>query len=368
MRKLLSGAASAMLLACMVSCGNDFDPETDGHHRHPNGNVNKLYRVALSLGGDYVQSFDEPLVRAGENAKTYVGINVTRVENGQSDDNKERFAYGVFEGKDNIMINLYSGYRYDFEATVLIDGTDEFYRGNGEDYSYPFVYSTGRDVSFSSHPYRNEWIQDFQYTFSKDDDRDREYLTALSSGTAWVKVEKPKNEALDKSNSSFPRVNRYYGAFERFEPGSSSEIHIDMKYKCFGIRFEVESIPEGTYLTVEDRTPKGTVGTKEEHEYLQFPNDLKLGNTPDALAEWEDIYSFNNLNSTTGQFTLRFTWHRADGTTQRFSSDITVSPKVKKTLKINIDGNPNTMMPGNVVLDLESDEMTEDPSKIVETL
>ena len=369
MKRLFYNAISFVMMALAVSCGGDNNPLDDGNHRVPGQTKGNKYTVALSLGGDYVDETDEPLSRVGESGNTYVGVNVTRKKIGSN--TVEKFAYGVFTDRNRIFIDVFGGYLYDFEVTALVDGTDMYKsRHETDDLCEPFQYGTLRSGG-NVMDFDDKKIGVFQYTstdfkgYEIENEMDKEYLPQLAGGKVHVLV--AGSPHVGGQTCYYPRVRRYYGVVSSFDPSANSkEINVNMDYKCFGIKVNIEKIPEGTYLTWEDVT----AGRSEEKEnLLLFPDDLRLpykGSDGKDILSWEDVYSFSRLVSSTSvsdTFTIRFTWHKGEGQgdVETFVKSITVRPQVKKVLNISIEGNGSTKYEGlRIVLSELTDKMQEE--------
>lgn len=354
---------SLLLFLLLSSCASEMPPESDGSHRFHRSDKGKIHRVALSLGGDYVLDSEEPLMRGDSEvpAHKYVGINVTRLENGKKEDERQRYAYGLFEDLDNIEIDLYSGFTYDFEVSLLRDGTDIYYP-QSLGYLDPFKIKDGYATSTpGSFPSRS--LQDFQYQFDKDifpEEVKKDYLCQLWCGSSWVKVPYSLSNGMRQGLYSFPKVHRFYGTLKSFDPAQSNEVKIDMKYRCFGLKIELASMPAGTTLTVKDISDDPEVN-EEFGDYLLFPPELVFSSDEDGIHEWEEIFSFNDLTASTPKaFQLQFTWKKADLTSETFISNVIIHPNTKKILRINIDGNPNTVTRGNLILQMESENLIDD--------
>lgn len=331
------------------SCSLDNDPQDDGNHRLHQEKTRKVYKFQMSLGGDYVDQSEEPLSRANE-PNTYVGINVTCKDKTVKDAPAENYAYGVFTSKDNLTIDLISGYTYDFEATILRDGTDKY--DTSSSYKEPF--NTGinqisiRDIN--------------KFTYHQENSNNLK-LTNLASGEAQVHLFDQPDYVSEYSNCMYPRVDRYYGKIQNVDPDNLSsldnKITIPLDYKCFGIKIIVTDLPENTTLKVRDENNPEDVYGGNCYTFLMFPKDLTFNS---EIREWEDVYSSYDLTKDDDDdpinFTLEFTWDRGMGITEKFTSSIDVRPKMKKILQIKVTGNASTQTTGNLILETSDDAST----------
>lgn len=348
-------SAIAIIVSVMTAgCTSDHGPESDGNHRYDKDNKEeKPYLMRLSFGGDYVEQSEEPLQRASSSG-SYAGINVTRRPKNDPNASPEKYAYGVFTDKNNIVIELFSGYTYDFEATVLTDKTDKLSTSTilGKGYTTPFSFNK-KSVQPTLMPVGDSGKFHYNQAESESEYADPSYyLHQISSGTAFVDLSDNNNYA-HPGNFAYPRVHRFYGTLKNVDPellvsaSGSKPIEIDMKYKCFGLKIDASAIPETTKLTWVDKSDKKE--TNNVYESLIFPAEINL--SKEGTTEWEDIYSVSDLRGNDPiDFTLAFTWDRGMGTKDKFEANISVRPGIRKILKIVFDGGANTRYEGNIIL------------------
>lgn len=358
MKKLISLIAFAIVAIALPSCTNDKDPEAEGNHRPTTEDNPKIYTYRLSLGGDYIDESEEPLNRSGE-AATYVGINVTRKEKGKDNPELEYYASGLFKQKNNITIELVSGYTYDFEVSVLTDKTDTYYT-NSDSYGKPFTYNIV-DNGFDNAPnYPKEEINKFIYIQDQLEihtEIENKHLDVLKSGEAKVYI--PDHARTPFGVCAYPRTHRYYGTATA-DPSyiQSGNIEIKLFYKCFGIKIDATNIPVGTTLTVKDVTT-GRSDNGSVYEYLQFPKSLIFDPSNDKTI-YEEIYSLRDLTGDgNDSFTLEFTWNKGQKK-ESFEKSFQVRAKYRKTLNVVINGDPNIQSTGNIIINEEGDNLTDD--------
>ena len=366
MKKLIGSTMLLLLLGGFASCGGDLNPEDEGNYRHQKVKDKPVMKtIRLQFGGDYVSESDEPLLRA-EDGDTYTAINVFYKEKSQNE--YEKYAYGLFNRQTPISVDVTTGYIYRFEATILKERED-YVRTLNATYTDPFKLHDGTSSSFDNEwQYQNGYLNNFQYSYKIEDNRSRPYFSQLSSGTAYVNS---RGDLLDGNGNSitterfirYPRVKRFYGELPSFDPTESSEISIPMDYKCFGLRIELDSIPEGTSVTVKDITTiSGPTPTDEP--YLVFPKGLSFGFGGGESESWEGIYSLNDFDKPSVTFTLRFTWMKGAGKSEYFDYPVTVTAKKKKVLKLSIDGDVSETKSGNIIF-TNMDETMEDEEERV---
>lgn len=364
MKKLIRLLALALFAISFQACSNDKESELDGNHRYDREDKPVLYKFRLALGGDYIEQTEEPLSRANDDV-TYVGINVTRKERSSSNAKPEPYAYGVFTNKDDISINLQSGYIYDFEATILIDDVDKL--SINKKIGAPFRYKQDDKQTDLIQPLTANKDR-FIYFYEESDNALKGYLSELSSGTAFVKLtDQPDYPITSPASCKYPRVKRFYGTKQNIDPEelavSKSPITIKMQYKCFGLRIETVEIPYGTSLTVKDVNFNERNLSGDVYSHIMFPKDLKFA--ANGTTEWENIFSMNNLTDDNPiSFELIFTWDRGVGKSETFKTTIQVEPKFKKILLIKINGTANNQHTGNIILEDESTDLEPDEETI----
>ncbi|MDE6379436.1 MAG: hypothetical protein K2L11_03110 [Muribaculaceae bacterium] len=359
MKKLIYGILMAVMACGIISCKNEYDSLDDGNYRiHGLKDKHVMKTVRMSFGGDYITESEEPLLRA-DDGDLYTAINVFRTEKSKDDAVEEKYAYGVFKGKDGISIDVVTGYTYRFEATILIERDDKVHLVENR-YQQPFRLHDGSSINFdNASDLDSKYTDSFLYTYELDS-KDRRFLFELNSGKAMVDTKgdySPRNADL-----GYPRVKRYYGTYSSFDPGLEDNVEIEMGYKSFGLRFELENLPGG-YLSVKDISKDSSNRTKDTRDCLVFTKDLKLS-TEDTNNIWEGLFSMNNLLAESEKFTLQFIWHKGGDVTEDFETEVTVRPKIKKILKLNIAGTPNYGTKGNIILTLEDEQLTEEQEQI----
>lgn len=367
MKKLISSILLMLVLGGFSSCVNDLDHQEEGNYRIKQQNKKPIMKtVKMSFGGDFVSESEEPLLRADDDGTIYTAINVWRTEKNNSKAKEEKYAYGLFKDKKEISMDVVTGFEYRFEATILKEkeGGDRIEKYNGK-YTDPFILHTEKTPDFD-----NAWdfqgsLGQFIYTSYKNingyeipiENDERSYFCRLSDGRAYV------NNGGDYSSKltilRYPRIKRFYGNLSTFDPEVDEIADVEMAYKSFGLKVEIASLPSG-YVTIEDSTEYVKSDDQYMHQQLVFPTGLKLKLNED----YDGLFSMHKLKAASETFTLKFTWHKGGDVTESFTSDITVKPKTKKVLKLNITGTPNYETKGNIVLTTEDEELKDDEDVI----
>lgn len=396
----------SMAVYGLASCSHDLDSANEGTHRKPDIETPaKVYTLNLSFGGDFYTETDEALRSwDGNEGDTYVGINIFRTTTATQSSTKDNYAYGVFKYPANtfdkanakIAIKLIEGYTYTVEATALTEMADKVKldTNNGNCYSSPFTY--GEVAGVFGAGFKDSKKNNLIYNYSVDGSSNESNsnatkycLTELNSGTAYIDnrgefsyTTSDGENAYSGGYFAYPRVKRYYGLETiKLENPSTDNTPINkeitMNNKSFGLKFEVEQLPAGCYITVEGATSTGAKIIKtsddiEIYKYLTIPKTTKLGLDCDgAVASWERLYSINNFSADSEEFNFVFTVHKADGKTEKFyANNVSISPKTRKTIKLNFNidgGTKNQQKAGNLTLKFDEnvDNLVDD-SNVVE--
>lgn len=350
----------ALMICSISSCKNDLDSLEGGNHRSQRSKEKpKLKTFCLSFGGDLITEEDEPLLRA-ETGDTLVGINVFYTNKDEEIDDQP-YAYGLFPRTDKIYIDLYTGSSYRFETSIVIEEKDKIWdNGNGR-YQEPFIINNGVG------PFEKDDMGEFLYTYNAIKDA-KYYFTNFKYGTALVDAGGDLPSQYGQVH--FPRVKRFCGEVKSFDPSISPFVEIPMDYKCFGLKFILNSIPEGTQISVMDQTNYGDkiFNTDNSHPeyFLRFPKKLWLNNNSEDSKTWEGIFSLYDLTKDTQQFNLRFFWYKGgEQPYETFDYPITVTAKQKKVLKLDISGEPNLLKTGNIIISPLVDTLEEEEAEEV---
>ena len=340
MKQIISSLLLVLMLCGVSSCKNELDALEDGNHRILKKEEKPMLKtIRLSFGGDYITESEEPLLRA-DDGDTFTGINVFYTKK-EENATEQYYAYGLIKKSNDISIDLLTGYTYRFESTILIEGEDKLYASNGNDsyYREPFLSNNGN----LGGPYYKGDMDKFLYTFDLPENQ-KFIFRQLNQGVAWVDT--GNDLTSQQGDVSYPRVKRYYGNLDGFDPALTNTVEIPMEYKSFGLKFVVESIPDNTTLTVMD-VSNDRKETDDPRKYLVFPSGLSLNGNSEP---WECLYSLNDFKKKTEDFTLRFTWNKGNNEKpEDFTHTFTVEAKKKKVLNIKIEGDVNTKNSGNII-------------------
>ena len=327
--KLLALFAAAVLMAaCSSDTAEVLEPST------PN-NEPKTYKVSLNLEGEYVDITEEPLTRADEDApKKLYGINVYSMKTDGSESSYSNYAYGVFDNKEDMVITLLEGYKYKFQCTSVIEGEGKFPsyyfdHSSSNTFSEPFTVAYGLSVSD---------VNQFKNSTSI-------YLRGLEYGDTFT------------SNGSYyyPKMDRYYGEIEDFDPATTNVATIPLKRTVFGMKLVVPSVHDGSLSVSAKAFEPNLYSGREIHIYSQ-PITEPVESA--AIYSFYDVYDCWKAEDTyTASVTLTFEWTRANGIMQSFTKDITVKRNVMTVLTVNLDGGSRGT--SGVTIGIEEEEQTE---------
>lgn len=267
------GLAIAAMVAsvAMIACSKDDAPAPQ---EEP-----EFYTVQLGWGGEIVDIAYEPLDTRAATDDLY-GIQVYSMPDVEFEEGEEvpwkRFAYGLFDDPNNITITLPKGYKYRFEATMIVDGKNRIYKAI-DLYGQPFSWT--------------KLTNSFDYQINKGFD-------GHSSGYSYIR------DGVDYNNYNHPNIERYYGELENYNPKQSdSSAIIPMRRTSFGAKF----VATGTLAT------SGTLEIEMEDAPIL---ELELTEGDDSIS---DIFTFNDVRGAwlnddyTETIGVSFKWIREDG-------------------------------------------------------
>ena len=259
------------------------------------------YTVKMNLGDEYVDISEEPLSRANATAsKKYYAVNVLCMKTDGTENQYSHYSSGVFDTKENMTVTLLGGYKYKFECTSLTEMEDKVYI-----YNNYLCSPLNIDVSKLNQFEANN------------------YCWSISEGTI---------ETHRYTYKEYPRADRYYGELTDYTPQSNGAVTIPMKKTVFGLKWNIKAIPDGTLSWQVYSNSSGHLttnnGSHTGSESLEFTN----------IYTFEEVYESWKNDNYTKQFTIYFTWTRANGYQQTFEQEVTVKRNVMTTINVNLKG------------------------------
>lgn len=266
------GLAIAAMVAsvAMIACSKEDAPAPQ---EEP-----EFYTVQLGWGGEIVDIAYEPLDTRATTDDLY-GVQVYSTPDVELEEGEEitwnRFAYGLFDDPNNITITLPKGYKYKFEATMIVDGKNRIVNDE-EEYGAPFSWT--------------KLTNTFDYQIND----------GLNPGSMNTSIY--IGEEADSYTHS--NIERFYGELENFNPKqSSSSAIIPMKRVSFGAKF----VATGTLAT------SGALEIEMEDAPIL---ELELTEGDDSISDifaFADVYYAWIKDDYTETIGVSFKWIREDG-------------------------------------------------------
>lgn len=180
------------------------------------------YEISLALDGDFFVS-DEPITR-GEYDYDIYGINIyyDKEKDGISDD---IYAYGIFDNKASMKVELLGGYKYKFVCDMIPDAKNLLDMDNIGSFGEPFGTKSNRA------PLNNAFVIG-QGT----------KLSSLGSGAIL--------RANATAATTYAPITRYYGELTDYTPTQNGIATIHLKRYNFGMKFVVNGMQDDTKVTI----------------------------------------------------------------------------------------------------------------------
>ena len=244
--------AAMAFIACAACQEKSITPDVPAQDQ-------EVYTVQLGFGGEWDVTY-EPLTRGKDNNDLY-GIQVysAPVDENSTSTTWTPFAYGLYYDVSNVSISLLKGFKYKFEATMVVDGKTRVYR-DGTGYYWPFNMNKSDNKEVL-----NTFIYSSDYCF-----------IYIDEGRTWV-----VNNGI-RTAAEHPNVDRYYGELEGYVPEESNndKVKIHMKRTSFGAKF----IAQGKLATAGQL-------------------EIKMAEAPEVVMDLtqqkqhNDIYTFKNVKA-----------------------------------------------------------------------
>lgn len=203
----------------------------------------KIYPVSIGFSGEILNITDSPLSRT-DDAKDWYAFQVySAPEDGSK--GYSYYAYGFFDNKEDMIINLKEGYKYKFDVCMVVDGSEKVYKFSLVNAGWATI---GNSFMISS----------------------EEHVRYMYEGYLYLKK---GNETYDR-----PNVDRFFGRTTDYVPTEGGSVDIDMKRVSFGAKFVAKDFTEGSLEISVEGAPMIKLEASEGNEV-------------------EDIISFNNLES-----------------------------------------------------------------------
>jgi len=287
--------------------------------------TSKEYTVNLGFGGEITNITTTPLTKVAAADSDLYGIQVYSCPATDSiSPTYTYYAYGLFDNKSDMTINLLQGYIYKFICTMLVDGKTKLFNTSGK-YSAPFWIETGNSGG-------NLITIDNQFTYSTANN-----LYYINQGYS----DDVTGKAYNRLN-----VDRYYGELANFTPADNKSATISMKRVAFGAKFIAEGLTEGKLKISMADAPDMYVSYPDTivQDIFAFKNSNYYSN---SMAWTQDNYSESVSTS--------ITWIKADGATVPLATqDITFKRNMLTTITVKVN---DTSTKSGITLSTESTGM-----------
>lgn len=285
-----------LFAAAFMACSSNDEPKTEEAQlpdvTQPEGTY---HTVSLDFVKELtdMEVTDEPITKAEAGTEDLYVINV--YSKSASGGSYGQYAYGMFNKKEGMTVNLLDGNLYQFQVTlvknyreVLAEATDSttYWRNWGRS-------RIANKINIGS------WDSDFY-------------------GASQYNLRAPGG------SYSRPILDRYYGELSDYEPIENGKIAIDLYRVVFGARVEVTGLTEGSLTFSMDYAP--TITIRADSVYI--PDNMY------QLYHVSDVVTFvaQGKEQTEGMG-VNVEWTNADGsrTIKIYSGTVTVT-RLKRTI------------------------------------
>lgn len=285
----------------------------------------KEYMVSLGLTGE-INVSESPLSRVSGN--DLYGIQVYSCPNIEGNTDYTPYAYGLFDNTSLMNIKLLEGYKYNFKATMVVDGKENIYSSDGRFFVSPFAVVADHTELSNDFTYSNNKYMPLSNGYAKFKFNDR-YLTA-----------------------DYAIIDRYYGEVEDYIPSEGNTVEINMKRTVFGVKFIAENLTEGSIGIKMSSAPQMSIiyPNTEINYIINFANQTKA-------------YSEENHSAT---LSTVLAWTKSDGVVVPLGThDITFKRNKLTTVTIKV-ADITTENGFGITIDDEEKEMGEGDNLTVE--
>lgn len=324
MKKLFYLLLSATLFACS-SEQQQVEPESV-LPENPEGL--KYHTVTFDLKGELADfsSSEEPLTKAGgvDTTNLYV-INV--YSKPAAGGNYTQYAYGTFDRKEGMTVNLLEGNLYKFEVTMVKDTRNSML-----------------------------WISDSVYRWYNQ----AKLLNKFMIGEwYYANYNASQPDICDFSGKSYyrPCIDRYYGELTDYTPVENGKIAVDLYRTVFGVRVNVNGLTEGKLVFQMSTAPLITISADSVY-------------TPDNIYQLYNLYDVVDFapqgkeQTESVYLTVRWTNAAGDRTVNIYNGNFTAT-RLKRTI-FNITLKQGVVSPTGVDFTMEQADITDGNTENIE--
>ncbi len=291
-----------ILCACAFSSLSFYSCSQDSTSSNQGLTTAKSYTVHLGLGGEITDISTSPLTKAAVADSNLYGIQVYSCPATSTESPVyTQYAYGLFNDKSAMTVNLLQGYIYKFACTMVVNGKNKLLN-----------YGNGYESPFFSNNAAAQINNQFTYSTSK-------YFNGLAEGYSYLS---------DGKNYSRPNTDRYYGELTGFAPAENASASISMKRVAFGAKFIADGLTDGKLKISMQEAPD---------IYITYPDTT----VQDIFTFYNNYYS-NPMSWTQDGYSetvsTSITWIKADGATIPLATqDITFKRNMLTTITVKVN-------------------------------
>lgn len=278
--------SSLFMVGCSSSTDDVIEPDIPKEEKN--------IQVSIGFSGEILNITESPLSRTTEDKDWYAFQVYSAPEDGSK--GYSYYAYGFFDNKKDMIINLKEGYKYKFDVSMVVDGSKEVYKFSLVNAGWA---SIGNSFYISSEEHVRYMYEGYLYIKNPWDTYDR------------------------------PNVDRFFGRTTDYVPIEGGKVDINMKRVSFGAKFVAKSFTEGNLEISVEGAPTINLAANEGNEI-------------------QDIISFNNLEqaySSTTEYSenipVNITWVKSDNVRVPIASE-SVAFKRNKLTTIEFEVKENT--------------------------
>lgn len=225
----------------------------------------KFIQVPIGFSGEVLSITNSPLSRT-DDAKDWYAFQVYAAPEDDPKGYYSYYAYGFFDNKENMIINLKEGYKYKFDVSMVVDASEKVYKFSLMNAGWATI---GNSFMISSDEHVRYMYEGYLYM-----------------NEPW--------ETFDR-----PNVDRFFGRTTDYVPTEDGKVEINMKRVSFGAKFVAKDFTEGSLEISVEGSPVINLAAS-------------------SSSEIEDIISFNNLEEAyinddySESIPINITWVKAD--------------------------------------------------------
>lgn len=342
--KHLMMASSLLMTVALQSCIKEKDL-----YQAPPTTYSEL---GLKLDGDYLVT-ELPMSRAADAAvinekKSLVGIAISMISKDPVTEKStsKPYAYGIFEldkAKDpeNLKIRVIDGYKYRVSCTMIANATDSIQVDSEGGFSAPYDLERNGNIKGKC---------------------TNKFLTAeQADGPKFLhNIENPKIATKNEIQNSCARpfIERYHGLIEELVPEDGKQHQITLYRRFFGVKFKQTGLESG-YLRIKLNDAPDIYLNAAGDIHQTVESEMKMVSMKNLTAKipvGDNVYLTENVS-------LDVFWKKAPGEKEEqiIKSSINFKRNYKHTIVLTDIDNIGT--PGNVGIDIDDEEMKDDPQQ-----